>query len=504
MKMRIGCATMAAAMALAMSGRATALGPTSRPADGASLGGENAALRHRLDDMQRQVDDLKRAVTPATPTPVPPAPASPPATFTSLLLDNKPVELPGDVTAGYKDGFYLQQGDTFQVKADALIDVQYAFAQATNKTNLGDTPIGHQGRADASGFTLFNGQASLQGYLFKHGQSEGFFKAMGNFGTLAAPTGATGGSFLVNELYAGYAVDDGLRFRVGSVVVPFTPLRSITDYGGLTFPYVSDTVVPFVPGFALGADVLGSLAKDTVSYDVLVCNGTNSQNLTNSTSPLSGRDNRLAFYTREQVAGSGKVSEFQDESDTEDHQTFSWVAGGGLGYETQATAGTTFPGPQTSLGITGLSSATGEGFADRYNLNGEVERYVADLRAKFHGLSLFGEGYYQHISRAGSPDIVPGYTKNGIGQVGFFGQAGYFVVPKHLEVAGRFGQLYTDGLPHEMDEWSFGVNYYLFGQNLKVQAAETYIPRQAALTSTYGSLTNTSDWITQVQAQLKF
>ena len=77
-------------------------------------------------------------------------------------------------------------------------------------------------------------------------------------------------------------------------------------------------------------------------------------------------------------------------------------------------------------------------------------------------------------------------------------------MPKKLEVAGRFGQLYTNDLPHSMDEYELGLNFYPFGQNLKFQLAETYVPRQAAFTSNNGIVANTQDWITQVQVQLKF
>jgi hypothetical protein len=59
---------------------------------------------------------------------------------------------------------------------------------------------------------------------------------------------AQNGSFIVNEFYRGFAFDNGLRFRAGSVVVPLTPLRGITNYGGLTFPDVSDTALPFLRG----------------------------------------------------------------------------------------------------------------------------------------------------------------------------------------------------------------------------------------------------------------
>ncbi len=493
---------------------AAAAGPTTAPADPAALTQQNADLRQRVDAMQQQLSDLSRQVntapaipTPATPAPAVPAPVSPaPAsgpTFQSLFLDEKPVTLPGDVTAGYHDGFYIKQGNEFSVSFNGLIDERYSFDQLTNKTGLKTTPLGKQGRSDYSGFNLFNAQLSVQGSLFKNGQSEAFFKAMGNFGTLGSPTGATGGSFLVNELFGGYAVNDGLRFRAGAMIVPISPLRSITDYGGLTFPDVIDTVGSQLPGFALGADVLGALADNTVSYDVMINNGTTSNNEVNSTSPLSGRDNRFGVYTREQVVGSGHLSDFLDESDVVYHPNFVWIVGGGFGFESQNATETAFPGPQTTLGLSGVSSPTGIGFLPREALTGDAFKYVADVRGKVRGFSFFGEALYENYASE-SHTILADYPRHSIGQIGWFGQAGYFVIPKHLELAGRYGQLMTDDLHHQMEEVTVGVNYYLFGQNLKVQAAETYVPHQAALTSGNGITINTQDWITEIQLQLKF
>ena len=56
-----------------------------------------------------------------------------------------------------------------------------------------------------------------------------------------------------------------------------------------------------------------------------------------------------------------------------------------------------------------------------------------------------------------------------------------------------------------MQEYTLGVNYYLFGQNAKVQLAETFVPNEAAFSdSGANTLMNTQDWITQLQFQLKF
>jgi hypothetical protein len=269
------------------------------------------------------------------------------------------------------------------------------------------------------------------------------------------------------------------------------------------FPDVSDATVPFLPGYMLGIGVQGNLAHETISYDLQVGNGSNSQNLIDSTLPAAGRDNRLAVYTREQFVGAGKLSDFLEESDLQQHENLVWALAGGFGYESQNGSASAFPGSQASLAIPGLSSATGPGFGPKYTVNGQVERYVMDVRAKYKGWSVFGEALYQNIQSNGGA-FISGYPKSSIGQVGYFIESGYFVLPKRLEVAGRFSQLYTDGLAHTMDEYELGLNYYPFGQNLKVQLAETYVPRQAAFTSNNGIVANTQDWITQVQFQLKF
>jgi len=481
---------------VAMSGLARAAEPTTQE------------MADQLHDLQRKVNQLeaKDTVLPATTQPVTGLPTATPGLgapgqnpFSTVFVENKPIVLPGDFKAGYHDGFYIQQGDDFNIQFNGLIDLRYTFEQAKNKTTLKTTALGADHIQDLSGFNLFNGELSVQGTIYKNV----FFKMMGNFGSLSTPSSPQAGAFEINELYAGYRFAPELQVRGGSLIVPFTPLRSTTNYGGLMFPDLSDAAIPFLPGYALGVDVLGAVAGNTISYDLMISNGSNSQNLIDSTLPNGGRDNRLAVYTREQFVGSGKLSDFTEESDLQNHAKLVWRVGGGFGYESQNTTATAFPGAQTSLGVSGLSSATGQGFAAKYNVNGQIERYAADFNTKYKGWAVFGEAYYQHLQSNGGP-IEAGYTKSSIGQVGYFIESGYFVIPQKLELAARFGQLYTNGLPHEMDEYELGLNYYPLGENLKIQVGETYVPRQAALTSNNGIIQNTQDWETQIQLQLKF
>ena len=514
-------------------GRAAGAGPTTGPAAAAAAAGSleqrNADLQRRLDDMQRQIDAIKHdaatvppppaaaTLTPATPatataapTAAAPAAVAAPATFQSVFLDNRPVVLPGDVRAGwdYKDGFYVQQGDPvndqFKVSVSGVFDVRYSYTDVRNKTDLAIPQLGATREGALSGFSLYNGQVTIGGELFHHDDSRAFFKATGNFGTLQAPAGALGGEFVLNELYGGYQFSDAVKVRVGAMIVPFTPFLGLTLNGGLTLPNIANEVPAFLPGFGLGADVGGSLFDNRVSYDLMVNNGSISQGITNSTSVLGGSDNRIGAYTREQVCLLGKLGDFDDESDVQDHQNLVAILGGGFGYESQNSSANAFPGPQTTLKIPGLSSATGEGFRPAYTVNGDVLRYVVDLRAKYRGFSFVGEGQYQSIINEADASFIPGYPRHSIGQTGFTAQAAHFILPKHLEIAGRAGQLYTNGLHHEMTEFTFGVNYYLFGENLKFQLAETYVPNQAALTSNTGLVQNTQDWLTQAQLQFKF
>lgn len=81
---------------------------------------------------------------------------------------------------------------------------------------------------------------------------------------------------------------------------------------------------------------------------------------------------------------------------------------------------------------------------------------------------------------------------------------GYFLVPHQWEIAGRIGDLTTDGKGKQSMEYTAGVNYYIFGENAKIQTAVTYLPNAAYTSPNVGSVINTSDLIGQVQFQVKF
>ncbi len=205
---------------------------------------------------------------------------------------------------------------------------------------------------------------------------------------------------------------------------------------------------------------------------------------TNSGSPvIAGLDNRPSFYARMQWAGAGKISDFADEADMrEDNRDFIWMLGGAAGYESQAGGNSTFPSPQTSTSVGGLSNATAGGFASNYNLNGDLYRGTLDWSAKYQGLSINTAAYIQEInanpantSSTSATTISTGpfgTGKSSFFQYGGYAQAGYFILPlkkgRGLELVGRAGVLGTEGGVDVGQFYSIGTNYYIFGNNFKV------------------------------------
>ncbi len=107
----------------------------------------------------------------------------------------------------------------------------------------------------------------------------------------------------------------------------------------------------------------------------------------------------------------------------------------------------------------------------------DVYQYTADLAFKLLNFSFEGGYYYRTIDPRVS---TPFGRQNGWG---YFAQAGYFIIPKHFEVAGRYSYLNPDNPVRRGNnnqyELTGGVSYYFEGHPLKIQANYSYIKTQA-------------------------
>jgi hypothetical protein len=222
----------------------------------------------------------------------------------------------------------------------------------------------------------------------------------------------------------------------------------------------------------------------------------------------------MAAYLRLQYAGAGKLSDFADEPDLrKDNRDLAWLIEGAVGYESANTTSKAFPSPQGAVTAIPAGARTSAGFVS-YPLNGDIFRATLDGALKYQGWSFTTAAYFQQINEnpavtgSTAPTLPGGYGlatgKSSFFELGYYGQAGYMLT-KQLELVGRAGQFVTEGSSSRMEEYALGLNYYLFGHNLKLQADMTYIPNAAAYTSSVmGSAVNTQDLIFRTQLQLKF
>lgn len=101
--------------------------------------------------------------------------------------------------------------------------------------------------------------------------------------------------------------------------------------------------------------------------------------------------------------------------------------------------------------------------------NDKVTQLGSEAGLKYKGLALQGEFYYRHL-KPGDSSLA---TTN---DTGYYAQAGYFVIPKHLETVARASQVFIEGLQNDKAEFEAGLNYYGLGQHIKLQGDYAVLP----------------------------
>ncbi len=408
---------------------------------------------------------------------------------------------PPPITAGYHaEGFFIQSSDrSFQLNINAVLQVRYTFSadEATGYQNLhlDGTPAGTPSAGDASGFGLRRARLILSGYI----QHSLIYSFAGDF----AGFSSNAGKFQIQDTWLGWRFARWLKLRAGAMLVPFTRYEYIAS--GTELPEYPMIAEPFDAISSLGIDAMGLLNHNHISYNLQINNGSRAK----FGNPLT-LDNRLGFYARVQLAGAGTVADFHDSPDLQNHQHLVWMIAAAAGFESQNSSATAYPAPQKTLQIPGLSTPTGAGFYPPYVANGNLYRAASDLHAKYRGLAFNGAVYLQQINDAlpagQTTDLFrQAFGRSSLWQLGYSAELGQFIVPHRWEVVGRFDQLLNQGGNKTCQEYTVGLNYYLYGEHAKVQSAVTYIPKGAALTDPFaGTVANTQDIIGEIQVQLKF
>jgi len=490
----------------------TAADPLFAAADTTDLAAELSALKARIAELEKLLDN-------ASPTTERTAQIR--AVVEDVLADaRKRGQLADSPDAGYHDGFYLQTPDhNFKLAVGGFLQVRYEFAQsnATHNRTLPSRSFTSAGGAtikttpsdpgDANGFDIRRARINFSGNVFSPDVT---FRLEGDF------YGGSAGGFTVTDAFVGYRWSDLLKIKAGSFKVPFAKSESTNDTFQ-TFMERAEVLAPFDPVRSLGASLYGDIIKDKLAYEISANDGGNANTLrrADTAGSTANLDNRLGFYSRVQYAGSGRISDFVEESDLRTGaRDFIWMLGGAVGYESQNAANNAFPSPQTTTSLSGLSSNNSPGFANAAALHGDIFRATLDWSAKWQGLSILTAAYFQQVNQnaaavsstsATSPAIPPyGSSRSSFFQHSYYAQLAYFIIPQKLELAARAGALLTEGGPDIGEFYSLGANYYLYGDNAKIQADATYTPEAAYTDAAASLLQNTHDLIFRVQLQLKF
>lgn len=408
--------------------------------------------------------------------------------------------LDGGLQAGYKNGFFIQDGDKFKLVVGGYMQARYSFdkSEVNHEGAYADAPVG----GDANGFDFRRARLIFSGNAFDPNLT---FMIAGDF----AGAASNSADFQLLDYYTAYKFNQWFTLRGGAFLVPFSYAEYTT--AGAQGTDVPTILAPFDPVRSLGASVLGQPVADKLSYEFMINDGSKANTAGRVDETATGKlDNRLGFYSRLQWAGNGTLTDFADEPDYALHDNLVWMLGGAAGYESQNSSSSAFPSAQKTATIIGLPNAAGGGFLTPFNLNGDIYRATVDAHAKYKGWAAHAAGFFQQINDnppAGSTTdtFVRTNGDSSLFMTGYYAQLGYFLVPRKFEVYGRFGQLLSEGLYDRMEEYSLGANYYIYGHNLKLQGDVTYIPCEAAYSDSAVQTTlNTQDILARVQLQLRF
>lgn len=111
----------------------------------------------------------------------------------------------------------------------------------------------------------------------------------------------------------------------------------------------------------------------------------------------------------------------------------------------------------------------------RTDPTGAVVKYLwtSSLGVGFRlgGFALTTEGYYRkmHLSTIGNA----AWARPNLTDIGYYAAIGYYFIPKKFEIAGQVAQTIRQGPSNDMWQFGGGLNYYIFGNNLKLQLAYT-------------------------------
>lgn len=372
--------------------------------------------------------------TPAPATPV--AETPPPAKATPMLV-------------GYKGGFFIQNEDqSFVLKINGLFQPKFEYNKQPGTASDWTMKIRRSG-LDFNTTILTN---TLFSFSIRHSTKSANFQTVNVTGIMLSQTIVPEFSILVGQI--GLPLDIGYSSKMFQLLE--APLISTQIDGG------QGQLTPLRSSFGspsgIGIGVEGTFFNK-LYYNVNAVNGAarataGTLNPNGTVTPGTGGDEsdydlnfdkkvsfgaRIAYDIFDNIGGS--------ESDIPYSEKPKWTISVGGDYQGKRQDPNFVNMPTIKYILTG---SMGTGF-------------------KYRGLSLTAQVYGRKTKIEDAGDAI--FYSNTMDDMAYYVDAGYFIIPNKLEIAGRASQVFRHG-PHN-NSWEFGgcLNWFILGKsNLKLQA----------------------------------
>ncbi|MBT0663095.1 porin [Geobacter pelophilus] len=281
---------------------------------------------------------------------------------------------------------------------------------------------------------------------------------------------------LLEDAYLNYKLVDEAQIRFGQAKTPFAR-QEITSAAAQQFVDRANATDTFKVGRDTGLMLHGKVANGLLNYNLGVYGGVGQNTLRTTNS------NSLAARVVFNPLGDMPYAE----ADLEHSEKPLVSIGANYFMDTLIkTSATAFETNNLTLaGSRGWLKGSSFGATEKVDIN----TFGIDAAFKWMGFSAQGEYF------VGQAD---GQTSNNTLRAhGFYAQAGYFIIPKQLEVATRYSYVdpNRDSANDLRTETSGAISYYFNKHNLKLQADVTNIHKQPA---------RSDDMQYRVQAQIVF
>ncbi len=295
-----------------------------------------------------------------------------------------------------------------------------------------------EGHGKVNSFQIRRGRFIFSGHVFGEDLTYKLqFEAVGGRTTSVSPGVAYTGPNL-RDAYINYKFREGLQVRAGQFKVYYNREELTHDYD---LQFVDRSINNEVFGFdrQIGVALHGKPFDKELEYALYA---------TNDGAGLNTANRGLMFL----VGGR-----------------FLFNILGEAGYTISDLDGS--EEPQLALAAAGSYNRLGAPTSP----NRSAVAVTGDVIFRYKGFSLYGEG---NFFRQYGP---------GLNTFGFLGETGYFIVPKKFEAALRYaGVIPTKGVTKGYEAGAC-LNYYFYGQGLKIQADYSYLMNGALVKGVGGA-----------------